>query len=110
MVLISFQRGVYFDFKVAKFITVQFGNDKNFLGNGIRSLALSDFSEDYLFLKLKTQVWKISYQNIFTDMTADFIRGGDQLLPKKYGAIHHLSLNAAKFLNVGVWESVVFSP
>lgn len=97
-----------FDFTAAKFITIQFGNDKNFLGNGIRSLALSDFSEDYLFLKLQTQVWKISYQNLFVDLTADFIRGGDQLLPKKFGAFHHLSLNATRFLNVGVWESVVF--
>lgn len=98
----------YFDFTAAKFITIQFGNDKNYLGNGIRSLALSDFSEDYLFLKLQTHVWKISYQNLFVDMTADFLRGGDQLLPKKYGAMHHLSLNATRFLNLGVWESVVF--
>ncbi|MEP7128764.1 MAG: hypothetical protein ABI729_07850 [Chitinophagales bacterium] len=98
----------YFDFTAAKFITIQFGNDKNFLGNGIRSLALSDFSEDYLFLKLQTHVWKISYQNLFVDMTADFMRSGDQLLPKKYGAMHHLSLNATRFLNVGIWESVVF--
>lgn len=98
----------YFDFTVAKFITMQFGTDKNFIGNGIRSLALSDFSEDYLFLKLQTQVWKISYQNLFVDLTADFIRGGDKLLPKKYGALHHLSLNATHFLNVGVWESVIF--
>ncbi len=98
----------YFDFTAAKFITIQFGTDKNFLGNGIRSLALSDFSEEYLFLKLQTRVWKIRYQNLFVDMTADFTREADQLLPKKYGAIHHLSLNATNFLNVGVWESVVF--
>ncbi|HUM46249.1 MAG TPA: hypothetical protein PLD84_04945, partial [Chitinophagales bacterium] len=47
-------------------------------------------------------------QNLFVDMTADFIRGGDQLLPKKYGAIHHLSINAIRFMNIGLWESVVF--
>ncbi len=98
----------YFDFIAAKFITIQFGHDKNFLGNGIRSLAISDFSENYLFLKLQTQVWKIQYQNLFMDLTADFLRGGDQLLPKKFAAIHHLSINATKFLNIGVWESVVF--
>ncbi len=98
----------YFDFKVAKFITVQFGHDKNFIGNGIRSLALSDFSEDYIFLKLQTQVWKFSYQNIFADMTGKFLRGGDQLLPKKFAAFHHLSINVTKFLNAGLWESVVF--
>jgi hypothetical protein len=98
----------YFDFTAAKFITVQFGHDKNFLGPGFRTLALSDFSEDYLFLKLQTQVWKIQYQNLFLDLTADFLRGGDTLLPKKYAAIHHLSINAARWLNLGVWESVVY--
>lgn len=98
----------YFDFTVARFITVQFGNDKNFMGNGIRSLALSGFSEDYLFLKLQLQVWKINYQCLYTDMITDFIRTGDHLLPKKYGAFHHASLNATKFLNIGVWESTIF--
>jgi hypothetical protein len=103
-----FTANAYIDFKLAKFITIQFGSDNNFIGNGNRSLALSDFSGDYLFLKLQTQVWKISYQNLFVDLTADFLRGGDRLLPKKYAAFHHLSLNATRFLNVGIWESVIF--
>lgn len=98
----------YVDFTAAKFITIQFGHAKNFLGNGIRSLALSDFSEDYLFLKLQTQVWKLNYQNLYMDLTADFLRGGDRLLPKKFAALHHLSINATKWLNVGAFESVVF--
>ncbi|MCY7362208.1 MAG: hypothetical protein LH629_09115, partial [Ignavibacteria bacterium] len=48
----------YFDFKVLKFITITFGVDKNFIGNGYRSLFLSDFSNDYLYLKLSTKIWK----------------------------------------------------
>lgn len=103
-----FEAKGYFDFTAAKFITIQFGHDKNFLGDGIRSLALSDYSENYLFLKLNTQVWKINYQNLFMDLTADFLRGGDTLLPKKYAAVHHISINAAKWLNVGAFETVVF--
>jgi len=103
-----FEAKGYFDFTAAKFITIQFGHDKNFLGNGIRSLAISDFSENYLFLKLQTQVWKIHYQNLFMDLTGDFLRGSDTLLPKKFAALHHLSINATRWLNVGVWESVVF--
>ncbi|HYV93939.1 MAG TPA: hypothetical protein VE978_19330 [Chitinophagales bacterium] len=103
-----FEAKGYFDFTAAKFITIQFGHGKNFLGNGIRSLALSDFSENYLFLKLQTQVWKFNYQNLFMDLTGDFLRGGDKLLPKKFAAIHHFSINATKWLNAGVFETVVF--
>jgi hypothetical protein len=99
----------YIDFKAAKFITVTFGRDKNFIGDGYRSLFLSDFSEDYLFLKLNTQVWKFNYTNIFADLTADFLRGPDRLLAQKYAAFHHLSLNVTRFLNVGLFESVIFN-
>ncbi len=98
----------YVDFTTAKFINVNFGRDKNFFGNGYRSLQLSDFSEDYLFLRLKTKVWRLEYTNLFADLTSDFIRGGDRLLPKKYAAFHHLSLNATSFLNIGLFEGVVF--
>lgn len=98
----------YFDLTAAKFITIQFGHDKSFIGNGMRTAAISDLSEDYLFLKLKTQVWKISYQNLFMNLTADFLRGGDTVLPPKYAALHHLSINTTKWLNLGVWESVVY--
>jgi hypothetical protein len=33
---------------------------------------------------------------------------GDQLLPKKYLSIHHLGLQATKWLNIGFFEAVVF--
>ncbi|MEI7801334.1 MAG: hypothetical protein WCI97_01690 [Bacteroidota bacterium] len=98
----------YIDFTAAKFINITFGRDKNFFGNGYRSLQLSDFSEDYLFLRLKTHIWKLEYTNVFADLTSDFLRGGDRLLPKKFAAFHHLSLNATKFLNIGLFEGVVF--
>lgn len=98
----------YIDFTAAKHINITFGRDKNFFGNGYRSLQLSDFSEDYLFLRLKTHIWKLEYTNVFADLTSDFLRGGDRLLPKKYAAFHHLSLNCTKFLNAGLFEGVIF--
>jgi hypothetical protein len=39
----------YLTFNAAKYIDFQFGYDKNFIGNGYRSLFLSDFSAPYLF-------------------------------------------------------------
>src|SRR4029077_1976903 len=63
---------------------------------------------DYIFLKLQVQVWKISYSTIFTDLPSDYLRTYDHLLPSKYAAFHHLSVNATKFLNAGVFESVIF--
>ncbi|GAO44991.1 hypothetical protein FPE01S_04_02340 [Flavihumibacter petaseus NBRC 106054] len=101
-------RGSVF-FNITKYINVQFGYDKNFIGNGYRSLFLSDFSNNYLFLKLAARIWKLNYQSMFMELTPqDLINPGNELIDKKYAAVHHLSLQATKWLNIGFFESVVF--
>lgn len=99
----------YFTFGVTKYIGVQFGYDKNFIGDGYRSLFLDDFGNSYLFLKLNTKIWRLNYQNLFMELMPQFIKTGDNLLDRKYVAMHHLSINATKWLNVGLFEGVVFS-
>ena len=98
----------YFTFGVTKFIDVTFGYDKNFIGNGYRSLFLSDFSTSALFLRLNTRIWKLNYQNLFMELNSSDIRIGDKLLPKKYAALHHLDLAVTKWLNIGVFEGIIF--
>jgi hypothetical protein len=97
-------------FTAAKYLDFQFGYDKNFIGNGYRSLFLSDFGNSYLFLKINTRIWKLNYVNLFTELTPQTVNIsiGDKLLDKKYMAIHHLSMNVTSWLNVGVFESVIF--
>ena len=98
----------YITFNATKYIDIQFGYDKNFIGNGYRSLFLSDFGDSYLFLKLNTRIWKFNYENIFMELMPQFIKNGDNLLDRKYAAMHHLSMNVTKWLNVGLFEGVVF--
>ncbi|MBS1743454.1 MAG: hypothetical protein JST81_10490 [Bacteroidetes bacterium] len=98
----------YISFNVAKYIDLQFGYDKNFIGNGYRSLFLSDWGNSYLFLKLNTKIWKLNYQNLFMELEPQFTRTADTLLTKKYAAMHHLSMNVTKWLNIGLFEGVVF--
>ncbi|MES2881901.1 MAG: hypothetical protein V4676_07130 [Bacteroidota bacterium] len=98
----------YITFNATKYIDVVFGYDKNFIGNGHRSLFLSDFSNNSLFLKLNTRIWKFNYQNIFMELQNAERVGADILVPKKYAAMHHLDLAVTKWLNIGVFEGVVF--
>jgi hypothetical protein len=98
----------YVTFNVTKYIDVQFGYDKNFIGNGYRSLFLSDFGDSYLFLKLNTKIWKFDYENLFMELMPQFTKSGDNLLDRKYAAMHHLSMNVTKWLNIGLFESVIF--
>ncbi len=100
----------YFTFHATKRIGVQFGYDRNFIGNGYRSLILSDHSNSYGFLKINTKIWKLQYQNLYTELTGQHVRWSlDTLRPKKFAVIHHLSCNLFKNLNIGLFESVVFS-
>jgi hypothetical protein len=98
----------HFTFNVTKYIDVAFGYDKNFIGSGHRSLFLSDFGNSNLFLKLNTRIWKINYQNLFMELHNADSRIGDKLIGKKYAAIHHLDVSVTKWLNIGLFEGVIF--
>ncbi|WP_207436275.1 hypothetical protein [Sabulibacter ruber] len=97
----------YINYAATKHISVMLGHDRHFIGNGFRSLILSDYSAPYFFLKLQTQVWKLQYTNLYAELNANH-EFRDQLYPKKYMAMHHLSVNILPNLNVGVFESTIF--
>lgn len=103
-----FEASGYFTVGATKYIDIQFGYDNNFIGNGYRSLFLSDFGSNYLFLKLNTRIWKLNYQNLFMELMPQYVKHGDVLLDRKYAAMHHLSMNVTKWLNIGLFEGVVF--
>lgn len=100
----------YIDFAAVKdHINVTFGYDRHFIGDGIRSLFLSDFSAGSTFLRLNTRIWKLNYQNLYLELRPQYVRGVDRRLTRKYATMHHLSINAFDWLNVGVFEAVVFN-
>lgn len=98
----------YITFSPIKHIQIQFGHGKNFIGNGYRSLILSNFASNYTFLKINTHIWKINYENLYAELNADVFYL-NKAMPKKYMAFHHLGINIGKHLNVGVFESIIFS-
>jgi len=101
----------YFGLNVSKHVGLQLGHGRNFIGNGYRSLLLSDFGANYFYLKLNTNVWRFHYQNIFAELSAEGGRDqtGNLLVPKKYFAAHYLSYKFSKNFSVGLFESIIFS-
>jgi hypothetical protein len=101
----------YITFEATKSINLQFGHDRFFIGNGHRSLIYSDFSPPSLFLKGNVKVWKLNYLFLMNQMTADNrVPPNGTGYPNKFVALHHLSVNIGRKLNIGIFESVVFSP
>ncbi len=98
----------YLSYTPNEFFTFQFGNGKNFIGDGYRTFFLSDVASPYPFLKINTQFWKIKYTNLW--MWMDDIRSSssdDGTNLRKYVAIHHLSWNITKNFNLGLFEAVI---
>ena len=96
-------------FRPSKYFAFQFAHDKNFIGNGYRSLLLSDVAYNYPFFKITTDVWKIKYVNIY----AQFQDLKTPVLPnvayrKKFGTFHYLDINIGNKLKVGLFEAVIW--
>jgi hypothetical protein len=106
----------YISYAASKYFNFQFGTDKNFIGEGYRSLFLSDNSYEYPFLKITTNVWKFQYTNIFAAMEdlhnspiAQPAEAANQFFSRKYMTAHYLSYNISKRVNIGLFESVIFA-
>lgn len=103
----------YITFEATKSINIQFGHDRFFIGNGYRSLIFSDFPPPALFLKGNARIWKLNYLFLLNQMTADTRNVAGSAFrgyPNKFVALHHLSMNIGRKLNIGFFESVIFSP
>ncbi|MEZ4926208.1 MAG: hypothetical protein R3A50_08025 [Saprospiraceae bacterium] len=100
----------YVGFQVSKHIGIQFGHAQHFIGNGYRSVLLSDFSNPAFFLKLSTRVWKLHYQNLFLELSpvSQVSIPDGTILPKKYAAIHYLSFKASPKFSIGFFEASIF--
>ncbi len=99
------------NFKANRYIDISFAHSRFFIGQGIRSLLLSDFSAPQLNLRINTYLGRWNYQNIFSELSSQtrFINDRDQLLSKKYAATHYLSCNITSNWNLGIFESVIFN-
>lgn len=103
----AFATGII-NFRPSKFFDFQFGQGKNFIGDGYRSLLLSDNAFSYPFLKITTSVWKLKYINLFTQMSDIRANNASGTFVKKYVTSHYLSLNIGQRLNIGLFESVIY--
>ncbi len=98
----------YLSYAPNKFFNFQFGQGKNFIGDGYRSLFLSDVASPSPYFKITTTFWKIRYTNLWLFM--DDVRPEAQVNganARKFVVMHHLSYNVNSHLNINLFESVI---
>lgn len=100
----------YISYSPVKQFNIQIGNGKHFIGDGVRSLLLSDNAFNYPYLQLTTNVWRLKYTSIYTELINNVQRGTDFTLgfQRKLATFNYLSIDAAKWLQLGVFEGITW--
>ncbi len=100
----------YVSYSPSKYFNFQFGNDKLFIGDGYRSLFLSDNAFNQPYFRISTTFWKLRYTNLFVSYQniGNASNSGVGGYLQKFATYHHLSLNATKWLNIGLFESIIW--
>ncbi len=98
----------YIVYQPNKYVDIQMGHGRNFLGNGFRTFYMSDFSRDHFFVRANTRFWRINYTNIWGQIY-DYNVQTQRNLPKRhYYATTYANVNLTKKLNVGLFQTVSF--
>ena len=98
-----------FIYEFSTFFKLSAGHGKNFIGNGYRSLLLSDAAGNYPFICGDLSIGSVKYTSIigeFIDFTNNLI--GDGLKRKKYGSFHYIDVLASKKLKLAFFEAVIW--
>ncbi|MVZ61406.1 gliding motility protein RemB [Sphingobacterium humi] len=90
--------------------------DKNFIGDGYRSLLLSDFSSNYAHLKFTGKIGNVQYTSIWaymldpTNPRVDSLNSGGRFGDGiKWGAFQFLDYNVTNRLSVGFFQAVTWA-
>jgi len=98
------------DYKAGKYLDFQLGYDKNFIGDGYRSMLLSDNSFNYPFFKVVANVGRVQYTTMwaqFLDMKYP-VASYDNGYRKKWGVFNYLDWNVTSKLSIGLFEAVIW--
>lgn len=99
-------------------LNLQVGHGKHKIGNGYRSLFLSDNSFNYPYARV-TQQWfrgRLQYSNLYTvfmnlvPALENPPPGTEALYQKKAASFQYLSLNVNKRLSLGFFQSLMWEP
>ncbi len=96
------------NYNPSKYISVAIGHDKFFLGDGYRSLFLSDNPSPFPFARLIVHVWRIKYLALLARIDDIDSYSGNSSFQEKYAIMHFLSYNITDRINIGFFEAIIW--
>ncbi len=99
----------YVSYTPNKYFNFQFGHGKNFVGDGYRSLLLSDNAFNYPFLKITSTFWHFQYTNLYASfMDLREPHSYEEGFKKKLASFNYLSWIVNKRIHVGLFEGIIW--
>ena len=104
----------YISYSPIKELNIQFGQGKHFIGDGYRSMLLSDNSFNYPYLSLSMNLLdgKLFYKTVNAWMQTlermPLSASPEALFKRKAGSFHYLSFKPKKQLEIGFFEGIIF--
>jgi hypothetical protein len=94
-----------------KYLNISLGQDKTFIGDGYRSMLLSDFAAPYPFLKLTANLGNVKYMTMWSYMddpnATKFDTFGNER--RKWGLFQYLDWNVSNRWSFGFFDSVIWA-
>ncbi len=99
-------------YRPSQYISFQGGHGKNFIGDGYRSLLLSDASFNYPYAKITADIWKLKYMILWTEFQdISSLKYEDRFSwPKKSGVFHYLDVRLTDRFTLGFFEGIIWLP
>lgn len=94
-------------YDVNTYLNISAGRDKTFIGDGYRSLLLSDYASPYPFLKFTGTLGNVRYMAMFSYMNDPATTSQYGIDRKKFGVFHYLDWNVNNRLSIGFFDNVI---
>ena len=92
-----------------RILNFQLGKGKMFIGDGYRSLLLSDVANNYPYFKTSVNIWKLQYSvwySAFKDVYSPSGINNNSL--NRFGTFHYLSYNPVSNFNISLFETEIW--
>lgn len=104
----------YFTIEPNQHFNIRMGSGNQFIGNGYRSLLLSDNSFNYPFITAETNLWKgrIQYQVTYASLTnlyrLPLFTTTEASYERKIGTFHYLDIMLTRNISLGLFEGALW--
>jgi len=100
----------YLNYTPNEYISLEVGNGKHFIGDGYRSLLISDNSFVYPYFKATASIWRFKYQMIYAELQNDIRSRTDFAtgVTRKFANFNYLSAEFTPWLQVGLFEGILW--